>query len=138
MLHDPRGGKQPVAEPPSGTAAIAHGQTQAAADPLAGVNSLITGRGRTLAAPSTDALLAAVSLLGNGSPEASDALQSSLPVGSAWPVLRIVTPEGLQTHSVEPTAVDVAGSRGELAGGLAGGRLLDAHYGYLFLRFTHA
>ena len=84
-------------------------------DPLAGTNALTSGRGCVLAPPSVDSLMAALKLFDDGGDAAqapAAAAAAVLPTGSAWPVLAIVTPEGLQTHAVEPSMAAAADSRG--------------------------
>lgn len=79
-----------------------------AADLLA--NSLRSGSGKLLRLPDPAALLAALCLFGDAAPAAAAA--PSLPTGSAWPLLRIVTADGLQTHSVQPSMAAGVDSRG--------------------------
>ncbi|KAL4425828.1 hypothetical protein ABPG75_009844 [Micractinium tetrahymenae] len=92
-------------------------------DPLAGTASWTTGRGITLQPPSPSALLAAMALLDEASVQSSSSPASSaaaplappppplLPTGAAWPVLPIVTPDGLQAHAVQPSLAGTVDSR---------------------------
>jgi hypothetical protein len=85
-------------------------------DPLAGTNAFTSGRGYVLAPPSVDSLMAALKLFDDGGAAAqAPAAAAILPTGSTWPVLAIVTPEGLQTHAVEPSMGAAADSRGAWA-----------------------
>ena len=99
----------------SGAAALAGLPTVPEQDPLAGTNALTSGRGCVLAPPSVDSLMAAMRLFDDdaAAPQALAATAAAiLPTGSAWPVLAIVTPEGLQTHAVEPSMAAGTDSRG--------------------------
>lgn len=75
-----------------------------------------TGGGRAVAAPSPEALLAALSLFedgGNcsgsssssGSATAASTDPANLPVGASWPLLRVLTPAGLSPAFVQPDVV---------------------------------
>ena len=90
-----------------------------AADPLAGTNTLTSGRGQPLEAASPEALLAALELFddegeADAAATAAPTVAEMLPVGAAWPVLAIVTPEGLLAHAVQPELGTTTDSRGVL------------------------
>ena len=89
-------------------------------DPVAGVASILTGAGQRLAPPSTDALLAALRLFDVPPPApsagatAAAAAPPPLPTGAAWQLVALATPNGIQTHAVQPgTAVPARDIRGE-------------------------
>ncbi len=82
-----------------------------AGDPLAGVGALKSGRGEQLRSPAAAQLLAALSLFddvpggsdtaaaGPGPASGSAAAAAELPTGAGWPLVSLVTANGLQTHA---------------------------------------
>lgn len=80
------------------------------ADPLAGVGALKSGRGTQLRSPAATQLLAALSLFDDqpgstgatapgASGSSSTAAAEPLPTGAFWPLVSLVTANGLQTHA---------------------------------------
>ena len=85
------------------------------ADPCAGVNALKSGRGTQLRSPAAAQLMAALSLFddqpgstgdaaaapgpASGSNGGAGAAVPGLPTGACWPLVSLVTPNGLQTHA---------------------------------------
>lgn len=82
-----------------------------AGDPLAGVGALKSGRGLQLHSPAAAQLLAALRLFddapggsntaaaGPGPASGSAAAAPELPTGASWPLVSLVTANGLQTHA---------------------------------------
>lgn len=110
----------PQAQPSGGTPppAAALPQPPLSCQP-AGVFS--TASGRSLGQPSAEQLAAALGLFALGSPVAPAAAAAGalpappaptapalLPVGADWPLVTLITPDGLQTHAVPPTAAEPA------------------------------
>lgn len=100
-------------------------------DVLAGTGLLKSGRGVPLPPPSPSALLAAMALFDDATPDDTTSAPSTtsapassdpappqqpqpqlLPTGAGWPVMPIMTPDGLQAHAVQPSLVGAVDSRG--------------------------
>ena len=87
-----------------------------------------TASGRSLGQPSAEQLEAALQVLAAApalpgaaaapgappttSPGASPVAPELLPVGADWPLVTLVTPDGLQTHAVPPIAAEQAAAAG--------------------------